>query len=122
MDRKIDFYIPHDFFIEVKSKSGKSYQVTSNHCTCTGYSFRKTCRHLTEVKRQGLLSKLKEKKFTRKDFFNSPHVKMMRKDAIRTFLKKENIRYTEELVCDAEKFINASTKLEDFLKYISNGK
>mgnify|MGYP003333236059 FL=1 len=37
--------------IEVKGSKGNTYYIDpdAKSCTCSGYSFRKTCRHLNEV-------------------------------------------------------------------------
>lgn len=32
----------------VKGSNGKVYEVTSHSCTCPGFTFRSTCKHVTE--------------------------------------------------------------------------
>jgi hypothetical protein len=33
----------------VKGSNGKVYEVTANSCTCPGFTFRGTCKHVTET-------------------------------------------------------------------------
>ena len=42
------FYVLKDYGFP----SGSEYQTTSSTCTCKGFQFRKTCRHINELREQ----------------------------------------------------------------------
>jgi hypothetical protein len=92
--------------IDVFSSSGKKYTITLGHCTCIGFGFHRDCRHYQEAEEDGLISKLKTsiKTFSIK---LSDHARLMRKNALRQFLTKNNISFTEQLIDKLEPSITS---------------
>jgi len=107
-----DQFEVNDNHIIVTSSSGHKYTITLGSCTCPGFGFHKECRHYKEAREQGLLKSLEV------------HVpqsiilvtgKALRKDAIRKFLTKNNLSYTESTVDKIECMLKTTTKPEEVI-------
>jgi hypothetical protein len=102
-------------YIKVISGSGNEYTITIERCTCRGFSFHKICRHYEQAEALGLIEKLKQQPKKELDFSHSSSNMLMRKDAIRKWLTKKNIAFTEEIVDKIEAMLKSKTKPEEVL-------
>ena len=124
LKHEIDSYEIIEGKIEIKSKSGNIYFITKDSCSCKAFGFRKTCRHYVEAKDQGLLNELEKQ--TSKDLyyedshFSSEYIKNMRLDALKAFLTKNNISYSENKIIEIEKKITMNTKVEEVLNWFKS--
>ena len=105
--------------IEVHSSSGNVYFVNKNYCSCKGFSFRRTCRHLKQIEELGLMNKLT--KHTVKSIRVSPKFIESRKKAIKIYLKKYNITFDNQLIDFLEKHLTVNTEPEKFKALALNG-
>lgn len=102
--------------IEITAGSGNKYQLTHKSCTCKGFSFRRTCGHIKEAKEKGLLDMLTERQKKITTISMSESRRKTRKDAIRKFLKKNNVTFDETLINKLEKYITQETTPEKVLQ------
>jgi hypothetical protein len=111
-----DTFDVFETYIICHSKSKEDYTITLNSCTCRGFNFHHDCRHFSEAREQGLLENLKNRKPTYNGVPIGSHAKFMRKDAIRQFLTKKNIAFTDKIIDDIEKVLDIRTRPEDVIK------
>lgn len=111
-----DFKILNDQIL-VHSKSGHTYSIRKNFCSCKGFGFHRTCRHYQEAEKQGLIQLLTEKHRTA-NITLSQHAKLMRQDALRYFLNKRGIKFTDQQIITIEPKITQKTKPEDVINWI----
>ena len=111
-----DTFDVFDTYIICHSKSKEDYTITLNSCTCRGFSFHHDCRHFSEAQEKGLLENLKHRKATYNGIKIGSHAKFLRKDAIKQFLTKNNISFTDPVVDKIEEVLNATTKPEEVIK------
>ena len=103
--------------LEVTSGSGKKYELSQKSCTCKGFGFRRTCGHIEEAEKKGLLAKLsvpgkkKVQVLSKNDCRTSS-----RKDAIGKFLEKNGVSFDEVTVNNLEKYVTQETTPEKLLQ------
>ena len=119
MKNEIDNFEILDDQVLVHSKSGHTYSIRKNFCSCKGFGFHRTCRHYKEAEQQGLIQLLTDKKRT-VNITLSQHIKSMRQDALRHFLKKRGIKFTEKQILSIEPKISQKTRPEDVTKMIGS--
>ena len=102
--------------LEVTSGSGKKYELTQKSCTCKGFGFRRTCGHIEEAEKMGLLKKLTAKgKKKIRVLSTNDNKRELRKDAIRKFLEKNNVSFDEVTITNLENYIIQETTPEKVL-------
>jgi len=109
-----DTFILKDDFVQVISKSGNEYHVTTENCNCMGYGFKGTCRHFKMAEEKGMLEQLKAKSVNL-DFRNSPSVKKLRFDAVKQYLIKNSIAIKDGLIEFLEPKVCFEMKPAEFL-------
>jgi hypothetical protein len=95
-------------YIEVISSSGNNYKITLTRCSCKGFGFHKECRHYKQAQELGLLKNLQLQTIN-SDITLSEHAKELRKAALKAFLTKYNINFTQELINKIEPVIKITT-------------
>lgn len=110
-----DVFTLKDGYVECISGSGHTYKITHNSCSCSGFGFRKTCRHYTQAKQKGLLDQLETQIVTAPTFKSNEYIKQTRMDAIRAWLTKENLNYKPEDVVNIEKMMTEKTTLQEIM-------
>jgi len=109
-----DQFTLHEDRIDVISASGSSYQITLTRCSCKGYSFHQECRHYKQAVNLGLLEKLKAKSLSF-SITLSDHAKKLRKEALKEYLTKQKISFTEDLLCTVEPQITCTMKPSELI-------
>lgn len=113
-------FIIIDGKIKCESDSGSVYYLTEHSCNCRGFAFRKTCFHMKEAISQDLFKQLEEKNnlslsdinISRSQVFIDTRVK-----ALKLFLNKNSIIYTDEQVIKYEPSIKSDTRPEQVISY-----
>lgn len=119
---KIKAYrISDEGYLIITSDSGSTYKLTPKTCNCVGFGFRKTCSHLKEAEERGLLKLMERKNKGRFPSLRSPMIVANRKDAIRQYLTKHKIKFTETLVNKVEPLLTYEMSITQFLKIIKKG-
>lgn len=107
MNKKQDSFRIDGNVIVCTSSSGKEYNITSQECSCAGFSYRRNCRHHKEAKVLGLFAKIEEKKRELGiQSFSSPHIVNERKKAIAQFLEKNGLEARPSIVSAIEPYLN----------------
>jgi hypothetical protein len=114
-DPREDKFEFHDDYVKVISGSGNEYTITIERCTCRGFGFHKKCRHYEQAEALGLVEKLKQQPTKEFNFTRSSSATVMRKDAIRKWLAKKCIHFTEEIIDKIELVLTSKTTPEDVL-------
>lgn len=102
----------------IKSESGNEYAITKTSCSCKGFGFHKTCSHFKEATQEGLLNLIVEIP-TEAHFFKSPVVVKARKEALRQYLKKHDVPFTDQLIDKIEPRITIKMKPEELLAMVA---
>ena len=113
-----DQFTLQETHIDVKSSSGNVYIVTKSSCTCIGYSFHRECRHYKQARELGLIEQLEKQREKKLSITVSEHARVLRKEAIRQFLKKKQVIFTESVIDKIEKVMTSTTKPEDVLRMV----
>lgn len=105
--------------IQCISASGNEYTITADSCSCKGFGFRRKCRHLETADKLGLFKELEKQKNCKSpiDFYNSPLIISVRKDAIKKYLNKYNIKSSSKLIDELNTFITADTKPQEVFEF-----
>lgn len=102
-------------YVKVTSKSGNDYTITIDHCTCRGFSFHKTCRHFEQAQALGLIEKLKTQIVDQHDLSLSPNAIALRKDAIKKWLTKKQISFSDQIVDKIESILKSTSNPQEIL-------
>jgi hypothetical protein len=111
-----DTFDVFDTYIICHSKSGDDYTITLDSCTCRGFSFHKECRHFKEAKEKSLLARLSVRQVSFNGLKVGSHAKIQRKDAVRQFLAKKNISFTETTIDKIEEVLDIRTRPEEVIQ------
>lgn len=86
--------------LDCYSSSGKVYHLTVSTCTCVGFSYRRTCRHFKNAWTEGYMTKLKKsiQKNSSSGKLNSPFITEGRKESLRQFFAKNNVKVDEQVI------------------------
>ena len=96
--------------IQVTSDSGHVYKIVSERCSCKSFYYKKTCKHIDEALKAGIFNQLDQ---------NKPDKNIaLRKDAIRQFLKKKNISFSESDVDFIESKLTCKTTPEEMISWV----
>jgi len=100
------------------SMSGNDYVITKTSCSCKGFAFRRKCSHYEEAKSSGLLDSLNDKSYSQV-VSRALNVKL-RREALRVFLKKYDVKFNEVLIRVVEPRITQLTKPEQVIDWASH--
>ena len=113
-----DSFTLQETYINVKSGSGKDYIITKSSCTCVGYNFHRECRHYKQARELGLIEQLEKQHAQKLSITVSEHARVLRKEAIKQFLKKKQVAFTESIIDKIEKAMTSTMKPEDILRMV----
>lgn len=115
-----DTFTIQDNLIVCHSKSGSTYKLTktnnSIYCTCSGFAFRRTCRHIKEVIKTNLLYKLEQQSIKSKTI-TSPITINARRKALEQYLKRNGIETNPIMIKTIEPTINQQTSPKKILNW-----
>lgn len=114
-----DTFEVFDSYIICHSGSGEDYTITLDSCTCRGFGFHKECRHFKEAKEKGLLTQISTRQVSFNGIKVGSHARLLRKDAIRQYLTKNNISFSEYVIDKIEKVLDVRTRPEEVIKMVS---
>jgi hypothetical protein len=103
--------------IQVIATSGNEYTITENGCSCKGFGFRRNCGHFDDAMDQGLIDLLhKQAEQKQVVYSKSPRTIQMRKEAIKQFLTKRGLSYSDSLVDLIESKMTSKSKPEEIIE------
>jgi len=106
-----DQYAIKDKTVICQSESGSTYIITRAGCSCTGYAYRRICRHYKEAEYRGLIEQAER---PRTLLLRSPMIIASRKKAIVDYLTKNKIPFTNKKVDKLESVLNINMTPEEF--------
>jgi len=98
------------------SSSGKTYNLTKDHCECVGFTYHRSCKHLKEAKALGLFDKIEKSKAKPGIILRSAFIIEERKKAIKAFLIKHGIKAVQSKIDSLEKIVTKDMSPEEFLR------
>ena len=106
---KNDTYTIKKHYVEVQSASGRKYAIMPHMCSCTGYGFRRKCRHMDYAKSHNLFKDVVVSDHVLRSFKNSKHIKDARKKALKSWLHKNGYDVDDNIMTKVERFVTIET-------------
>jgi len=107
-----NFQILSDVII-IESTSGAFYEIKKTSCSCKGFKYRDNCGHHREAEEKGLLNLIGIAK--KKNIHSTTWMaRDERKKAIRKYLQKLSITFTEKMIDMLETKVNRDMTPEEF--------
>jgi hypothetical protein len=112
-----DLFTIKDGIVLCHSKSGSTYRLTKTTCTCSGFGFRRTCRHHKEATEQGLFKQLDDILKAKPISLRSKAIISVRRKALSDYLKRKGIKATVIAINTIEPTITVNTKPQNILQW-----